>query len=183
MLCENVGLATSLPPAGVSYLKEKRATMSSSKERRNSRPQAYSCCVPESESRAFTNGVCEPWNLDEAEQFYLPFLPSHLCEAKPLTKYSERVSVPSGPRTTSSRSWDAAPSTNRANMAKGTQKPSRVRKQLLQRDRRLALLVSLLEKRVRTLLWRIAHVPFQHLIKGNKNVCNFIAATMFTAAR
>lgn len=81
MLFENVGLATSLesfPPAGVSYLKEKRATMSSSKERKKSSPQAYSCCVPESESRAFTNGVCEPWKVDEAEQFYLPFLPSHL---------------------------------------------------------------------------------------------------------
>lgn len=180
MLCGNVGLATSLeslPPAGVSYLKENRATMSSSKERRNSRPQAYSCCVPESESRTFTNGVCEPWKLDEAEQFYLPFSPSHLCEAKPLTKYRERVTMPSGPRTTSSSSWDTAPSTNRANKAKGTQKPSRVRKQLLQRDRRLALLVSLSGNRVKTLFWRISYVP---LIKRNKNVSNFIAETMFT---
>lgn len=81
MLCENVGLETSLeslPPAGVSYLKENRATMSSSKEKRNSRPQAYSCCVPESESRTFTNGVCEPWKLNEAEQFYLPFFYLHI---------------------------------------------------------------------------------------------------------
>lgn len=90
----------------------------------------------------------ERWKVNEAEQFCLK--PSHLCEAKPLTKYSERVSVPSGPRTTSSSSSDTAPSTNRANKAKGTQKPSRVRKQLLQRDRRLALLVSLLEKKVTT---------------------------------
>lgn len=111
------------------------------------------------------------------------FFTSHLCEAKPLTKYSERVSMPSGPRTTSSSSSDTVPSTNRAIKANGTQKPSRVRKQLLQRDRRLALLVSLLEKRVRTLLWRISYVPFQHLIKRNKNVSTFIAETMSTAAR
>lgn len=77
-----------------------------------------------------------------SDGFY--FQPSRLlCEAWQLTRYSARVSVASRPRTVSSSSWDMTPSTNKAIRAKGTQKPSTVRKQLLQRARRLALLVSL----------------------------------------
>lgn len=52
-----------LDPSGVkallSYLKEKRATMSRRKERRTSPPPQYNCCSPESESNMRTMGVCE----------------------------------------------------------------------------------------------------------------------------
>lgn len=162
---ENEGLATildSLSSATASYPKEKRATMSRRKEMRKSPPQAYSWCVGESESRTFSNGVCKRGQRDEAGRVYL--WPARLCEPQPLTRYSERVSMPSRPRTASRSSWDKAPSTNRAIMARGTQKPSRVRKQLLQRARRFALLVSLLESQDR------------EFVKGKKtDVSNFNA--------
>lgn len=113
------------------------------KDRRNSPQQAYSWCDADSESRTFTNGVCERWQGDEAWWVLFLNLSRLLCEAWQLTRYSARVSVASRPRTVSSSSWDMTPSTNKAIRATGTQKPSRVRKQLLQRARRLALLVSL----------------------------------------
>lgn len=63
--------------------------------------------------------------------------------------------MPSRPRTNSSSSWDRAPSANKAISAKGTQKPSRVRRQLLQRARRFLALVSLWVQRVNIVLWRL----------------------------